>query len=202
MSAEVIKAEYLLSVHGTEQLVGMSLPEVAFVGRSNSGKSSLINALCKQKALAISSKTPGRTRALNFFKVELRSDEERLPCHFVDLPGYGYSEAGKAAERSWSALIEPYLYEHPVLRIVVMLVDIRRGLQKEELFFIEQEFSWKLFVAFTKTDKLSKSEIAKAKRAHEEEIPYEEIQTFYTSASKKQGLESLSQAIFNELRAA
>lgn len=202
MSATAINTEFLLSVHTKEQLEKMRLPEVAFIGRSNSGKSSLINALCNQKALAISSKMPGRTQALNFFKLELKSDDERLTCHFVDLPGYGFSKAGKAKEKFWQNLIEPYLHEHPSLRVVVLLVDIRRGLQDEELFFIEQEFSWKLFVAFTKTDKLSKSEIAGAKREHAKGIPYEDIQTFYTSASKKQGTEDLLQALLSELSVA
>lgn len=202
MSAKAINAEFLLSANNKEQLEAMRLPEVAFVGRSNSGKSSLINALCNQKALAISSKMPGRTQALNYFKLELKSDEQRLACHFVDLPGYGFSKAGKTKEKFWRNLIEPYLYEHPFLRVVVLLVDIRRGLQDEELFFIQQEFPWKLFVAFTKTDKLSKSEIASAKREHAKCIPYDDIQTFYTSASKKQGTEDLLQALLSELSAA
>ena len=140
------------------------LPELAIVGRSNVGKSSLINTLVGQDALARTSRTPGRTRLANWFEV----DEE---FHLVDLPGYGYAAVDKSMRESWRPLIESYLEHRDVLRGVVLLVDIRRGAEDEELDFVPWLAGKKIpvVVALTKADKLPKNkrmlEISKVKRA-------------------------------------
>jgi GTP-binding protein len=138
-------------------------PELAVVGRSNVGKSSLINALVQQDGLARTSRTPGRTRLVNWFEIDDK-------FHLVDLPGYGYAEVKKDVRESWRPLIESYLDKRKVLAGVLLLIDIRRGVQEEELDFIPwlAERAIPVVVALTKSDKLAKHkrtlEVMKAKK--------------------------------------
>jgi GTP-binding protein len=142
-----------------------SLPEVAVVGRSNVGKSSLINAMVGQDGLARTSRTPGRTRLLNWFEVSTNP-----PFHLVDLPGFGYAQVSAETKESWRPLIETYLAERTTLAGVLLLIDIRRNAQDEELDFVPwlQEREKPVIVALTKADKLPKNkrnlEVAKAKK--------------------------------------
>jgi GTP-binding protein len=139
------------------------LPEVAVVGRSNVGKSSLINTLVGQPGLARTSRTPGRTRLVNWFAIEDR-------FHLVDLPGYGYAEVSHATRESWRPLIESYLAKRTSLAGVLLLIDIRRGVQDEELDFVPwlAERAIPVVVALTKADKLAKHkrvlEVVRAKQ--------------------------------------
>ncbi|HEY0253833.1 MAG TPA: ribosome biogenesis GTP-binding protein YihA/YsxC [Kofleriaceae bacterium] len=128
-----------------------TLPEFAVVGRSNVGKSSLINALVGHNGLARTSRTPGRTRLLNWFNIDGK-------FHLVDLPGYGYAEVNKDMRESWRPLIETYLGARTVLAGVLLLIDVRRGVQDEELDFIPwlAEKAIPVVVALTKADKLPK----------------------------------------------
>src|ERR687889_2500415 len=107
-----------------------ALPEVAFAGRSNVGKSSLLNRLVRRKAFARVSNTPGRTREINFFKV---NDQFVL----VDLPGYGYAQISKARKAEWLPLIEGYLREAPALRGVVQLLEVRHAPSKDDLLMLD-----------------------------------------------------------------
>ena len=132
-----------------------SLPEIAFVGRSNAGKSSLINALTNRKTLARVSHTPGRTREINFFKLG-----DRLML--ADLPGYGYAKASKTMTAEWQKLIFSYLRGRASLRRVSLLIDARRGvldLDKEVMCLLD-EAAVSFGVVLTKIDKLSPEEIA------------------------------------------
>jgi GTP-binding protein len=137
-----------------------SHPEVAFAGRSNVGKSSAINRLVGRRGLARTSSTPGRTQQLNFFAID-----DRLV--FVDLPGYGYAKVSQAARAAWRPLVESYLGTRGVLAGVVLIVDVRRGLEEEEhqlLDFLAALATPVLLLA-TKIDKLNRSAQAKALRA-------------------------------------
>lgn len=147
------KVEFLLSAAHPDHFPQAGLPEVAFLGRSNVGKSSLINALVGQAGVAKTSSTPGRTRLLNFFRVEDR-------FHLVDMPGYGYAKVPKDMSAAWGQLIESYLRERETLRLCVILLDARRGWMKTDLELKE----WLAFhnrpfvVAATKVDKLNQKE--------------------------------------------
>ncbi len=135
-------------------------PEIAFAGRSNVGKSSLLNMMLARKGLARTSNTPGCTRQINFFDVKLARAEDPKRVVFVDLPGYGYAKVSKSEATAWKELLEGYLHDRPNLRAVVILVDVRRGLEQEELDlieFLEQRESLEILVAATKIDKISRS---------------------------------------------
>jgi len=118
---------FLLGVRGMDQLPSDDIIEVAFAGRSNVGKSSLINGVTAKRGLARTSNTPGRTQELNFFV------SESLPVRIVDLPGYGYAAAPKAAVDAWTALTEDYLRGRANLRRVFLLIDSRHGLKKNDI---------------------------------------------------------------------
>jgi GTP-binding protein len=154
MSApKIVAAEYVLSAHGVEQFPAGSLPEVAFLGRSNVGKSSLINALLGRRKLVRTSSRPGCTRAVNFFLINGR-------WHFVDLPGFGYAAVSRSLKESWGHLVLEYLGERPNLAAVVFLQDGRRRVGQEELFLWEFLSSRGRVVlpVLTKADKLKMGE--------------------------------------------
>ncbi|HEU4611699.1 MAG TPA: ribosome biogenesis GTP-binding protein YihA/YsxC [Kofleriaceae bacterium] len=158
-----VKARFVTSAAENRQFPPENLPEVAVVGRSNVGKSSLINALTGQAGLARTSRTPGRTRLINWFEIDTK-------FHLVDLPGYGYAEVSRDMRESWRPLIESYLSERKSLAGVLLLIDVRRGVQDEELDFVPwlEARETPIVVALTKSDKLAKNkrmlEVGKAKK--------------------------------------
>src|SRR4051794_28716524 len=158
-----VNAHFVISAAKPADFPPGRLPELAVVGRSNVGKSSLINALVHQQGLARTSRTPGRTRLLNWFEVDGR-------FHLVDLPGYGYAAVDKDTRTGWQPLIESYLDKRDVLAGVLLLIDVRRGPEEEELDFVPwlEQRKVPIVVALTKADKLPKNkrmlEVAKAKK--------------------------------------
>lgn len=150
-------ARFVTSAAAPADFPPPSLPELAVVGRSNVGKSSLINALVGQDGLARTSRTPGRTRLVNWFEIG-----SQPPFFLVDLPGYGYAEVSQATRESWRPLIETYLEQRPSLAGVLLLVDIRRNAEDEELDFVPwlAQRETPLVVALTKADKLPKNKRA------------------------------------------
>jgi GTP-binding protein len=159
-----VRASFLTSAAQPSDFPPPSLPEIAVVGRSNVGKSSLINTLVGQPGLARTSRTPGRTRLVNWFAIEDR-------FYLVDLPGYGYAEVSHATREGWRPLIEGYLDGRASLAGVLLLIDIRRGVLDEELDFVPwlAEREVPVVVALTKADKLAKNkrmiEVARARQA-------------------------------------
>lgn len=133
------------------------LPEIAFAGRSNVGKSSLINTLAGVRGLARTSRTPGRTRLLNWFRVT--PPRASAPIAFVDLPGYGYAKVSRSMRESWRPLVETYLGDREALRAVVLIVDPRRGALEEEHGLVSwlMEAEVPAILVLTKIDKLAKS---------------------------------------------
>ena len=134
-------------------LGGDPMPEIALVGRSNVGKSSLINHLLRNSTLAKTSSTPGKTRSVNFFSID-----ELLG--FVDLPGYGYAKVAKNIRDEWSSMIDYYLESRTTLRLILLLIDSRRELTEEDFALIQwAEFHKKpILIVFTKVDKLKEQE--------------------------------------------
>ena len=166
--------------------------EIAFAGRSNVGKSSLVNALTNRKTLARTSQTPGRTRQLIFFDLTYQSRKLRL----VDLPGYGYAKAPKKDIHSWTSLTVKYLKGRPSLRTVCLLVDSRRGIGDHDKTIMKEldmaAVSWVLVL--TKVDKLNNEELKKVKEESHEIIskhPASYPEIMITSSLKNDGLSFL-----------
>ena len=154
---KIFSAELVCSAVRPDQFPQENLPEIAFWGRSNVGKSSVINSLLAERRLAYTSSTPGRTQQINFFKINQR-------FFFVDLPGYGYAKASRELKIAWGSLIQSYLRERKQLAVCVWIVDSRIGPTPQDL----QQLSWlqqnllPFFIVSTKSDKLSSIELQKS----------------------------------------
>ena len=158
-----LTTKFLLSALAEQQFPAPAAPEFAFLGRSNVGKSSLINALLGEKAAKISS-SPGRTRAINFFAL-LPSPSAREPrLLFADLPGYGYAKLSKSISAEWPSFINPYLAQRPNLKMCICLVDSRIAVQSSDRQLLDalRGMERSFLVVATKADKLSGNERAKA----------------------------------------
>jgi GTP-binding protein len=165
------------------------LPEIAFAGRSNVGKSSLINAVTGRKSVARTSNTPGRTQQLNFFSLG-----DRLMI--VDLPGYGYAKASKGAKKSWNKLIINYLKGRPVLRRICLLIDSRHGIKDtdKEIMDMLDKVAVIYQIVLTKVDKTKGKDLEKVMEGVQKEIkkrPASYPVIMQTSSSSKEGIEEL-----------
>jgi len=156
---KIISAEFIKSAVKPDQYPKTGLPEVAFAGRSNVGKSSLINTLLGRRKLAQTSATPGKTRLVNFFSVNGRF------C-FVDLPGYGFARVSRAEKESWGPMVETYLRESARLRLVVSILDVRHDPTDQDRDLIEwlSHYGRRHLIVLTKSDKLSRGEALKRRR--------------------------------------
>lgn len=186
-------ATFMLSVVSLESLPPPDLPEICFAGRSNVGKSSLINALTNIKGLARASNTPGRTRELNYFNL---SDRIRL----VDLPGYGYARASKSLIADWTKLTRQFLRGRAPLRRVFLLIDTRRGIKETdiEIMAMLDEAAVPYQIVLTKADKLKKDELDAVFKQAKNKIakrPAAHPEVLLTSSEKKTGLEMLKAEI-------
>jgi GTP-binding protein len=163
-------------------------PEVALVGRSNAGKSSVLNALSNSK-IAMVSKTPGKTRLLNFFDFGSH-------YRFVDMPGYGFASRGQKEIDLWQNMITDYFNTRKTLKGVVLIMDARRDWQPDEQWIAEwcEKLKLKLIVVMNKIDKFNRSELNKAEKKMKEKIPWAIIHM--VSSFKKTGIEKLEEDIF------
>ncbi len=198
---KILNAEFIRSCAGPEQFLKGQLPEVAFIGRSNVGKSSLINSLLQRKGLAKVSRTPGKTRLVNLFQVT--SDDPGLARFvLVDLPGYGYARVSKALRAEWAPLIEQYLNGSEQLSAVVVLVECRVLSEQDR-----ETIAWLLsvgrppIVVATKVDKLKMSERVSALRRLQEGLGLDEGGTIIPySSSTGEGRDRLWSALKEQLQ--
>ena len=185
------RAEFLLGASRPVHFPVDSGAEVAFAGRSNAGKSSAINALTGRRALARVSKTPGRTRQVNFFTLEPN-------CRLVDLPGYGYAKVSQAERRAWSRLLGHYLHSRVSLAGIVLIADARRELTANDLLLLDaaEEVRIPVHLVLTKADKLNRRESRTAvlrARSCPQIRDTTSVQLF--SATRRIGVETLAERV-------
>jgi len=186
---EIKSAEFVISNTDFQKCPEGTLPEYAFIGRSNVGKSSLINMLCNKKGLAMTSSKPGKTLLINHFLINNN-------WHLVDLPGYGYATTGKVMRGKLQEIIENYILYREQLTNLFVLVDSRHEPQKIDLEFMEWlgENGVPFSIVFTKLDKMSNSRVKENTKAYLDKLQetWEEIPpVFYTSSEKRLGKEEL-----------
>lgn len=192
----IIDAKFATSASNIAECPNPDVAEIAFLGRSNVGKSSLLNSLTKRKSLAKSSSTPGKTQLINFFDITFKDDEnsesEHRYARFVDLPGFGYAKVAKSLKRDWNKNLTEFLEKRPNVQIFVHLIDARHNdleIDKsvnEFLNFIKRGDQL-ILNAFTKIDKLTQSELQKLKMQYPSGI--------FISNLKNKGIENLENAL-------
>lgn len=193
-------ARFLTTAPQLQHLPPLQVPEIAFVGRSNAGKSTCINTLTQQKRLAFASKTPGRTQSINLFALGKHGETDAV---LADLPGYGYAAVPKEAKLRWQRVMANYLRTRPNLRGVVMMCDPRLGLTELDDILLDvirprvQE-GLKLLVLLTKSDKLTRVEGQKILSITRLQAGGGEVKLF--SALKKQGVEDVAQLLWDWAR--
>lgn len=190
---EVKYATYVISSPSVEQCPKADRPEYAFIGRSNVGKSSLINALCNKKEVAKVSGTPGKTQLINHF--DITSNDNRK-WYIVDLPGYGYAKVSQSQRKSWQKMIRDYLQKRETLGNVFALIDSRHPPQQIDLDFINHLGEWKVPFAlvFTKADKTTQRESAHNVNLFLDALKESWVQLppyFLTSAVKRTGINKI-----------
>jgi GTP-binding protein len=187
----VVKGEFVVSAAKPEAFPADRLPEVAFLGRSNVGKSSLINTLTGQKRLAFTSGTPGRTQTINFYRIN-------DAFYFVDLPGYGYARVPPQLVQDWKKLIEHYLRHREYLRFSCLILDARRGWMEKDLDLKRwlEEQGREFLVVATKTDKMNRSDLERGLQA----IRQEGVEPLPFSAATGRGARDIWQAIAKTLQ--
>lgn len=181
------KAEILISAVKKEQYPDTKVPEIAFAGKSNVGKSSMINALLNRRSLARTSSQPGKTQTLNFYNINDK-------FNFVDLPGYGYAKVSKAEQSKWADMIDSYLHSRQELKEVILLIDIRHDPGKNDLRMYEwiKSFGFTGYVVATKADKLSKSRQIKSLNDIKKTMHIKDDNLIYLfSSTSKHGLEEI-----------
>jgi GTP-binding protein len=186
---EITSAEFIISNTQVSKCPAPDKPEFAFIGRSNVGKSSLINMLTQRKNLAKTSSTPGKTQTINHFLINKK-------WYLVDLPGYGYATVSKSTKEGWSEMIESYFKKRENVYCTFILIDSRLDPQKKDIDFI----NWlggmgvPIVLVFTKIDKIKQSELAQSRKKFETRLlnDWEELPpVFITSAEKKTGRDHL-----------
>lgn len=188
------KPTFLLGAVNSEQFPKSNIPEIAFLGKSNVGKSSLINAITKSN-IAITSKTPGRTKQLNFFNIANK-------ITFVDMPGYGFAKANKNDIINWNRLIFDYLSNRRNLKRLFLLIDSRRGLKENDfdVIYLLDQCSIPYQIILTKTDEVSKIELEEIYNTVKNEVSKHAamLNDILTCSSKKLfGLEDIKKTIYN-----
>ncbi len=192
----VLNAEFTKSIVTFKQAIGDSMPEICFVGRSNVGKSSMINSLAGQK-IARTSSTPGATRVINIFKAHYESEGERKDIIFSDFPGFGYSKVSRAESQNWKKMIEEYIMKNNNIKKIVWLFDIRREIDPLDTMLVEWFYNNKLkfCLVLTKSDKEKQGNLARKKQFFSEYL--KGIPVFLFSSKTGKGKKELLTYIIN-----
>jgi GTP-binding protein len=190
-----VHAKFVLSAVDARQFPAPSLPEIAFLGRSNVGKSSVLNSLVGEK-IARTSSTPGRTRTINFFELR-RQGRPEAELRFADLPGYGYAKLPKEVTAEWPSFIEPYLTERPALALSIALVDPRVPTQESDRTLLDwlRGAGREFLVVATKSDRLSGNDLTNALRRLRTDLGTERVLAY--SAKTGSGRDELWREIWN-----
>jgi GTP-binding protein len=189
---KITSAEFIKSAYNESHWTNDNLPEISFLGRSNVGKSSLINSLLLRKGLAKTSNTPGRTQCINFFLINEK-------FYFVDLPGYGYAKVSKSMRQDWGIMAQEYLAKRPQLMLSIELVDLRHLPTKLD----EQLYEWLVYnqkphiIVATKADKLSNNQLKKNLTEIEKAMPESKVIAY--SAKTGKGRDHLWQEILQSI---
>ena len=191
----ILQAKFITSFAKFDEEYPSIFSEVAFLGRSNVGKSSLINSLCKQKNLAKSSSTPGKTRLINFFEILCKKDNDKFSINFIDLPGFGYAKVSKDLKKSWDKNLDEFLRKRTSIKLFIHLIDSRHTNLEPDLRLDEylQDFKkedQRILKVFTKSDKLNQSQKTKLKNAFKNSV--------LISNLNKTGLDELEKIIINQ----
>ncbi|GAA0084319.1 ribosome biogenesis GTP-binding protein YihA/YsxC [Clostridium sp. CTA-7] len=193
---KIKNSDFVISAVKREQYPITGLPEVAFVGRSNVGKSSIINAITNRKKLAKVSQTPGKTRLINFFIIN--GDE----FYLVDLPGYGYAKVSKTEKASWGKTIETYLNGRDELKRVVLLVDSRHKPTADDIQMHEwiKFYGYDEVVIATKSDKLSNNDLRKSEKVIRDTLKLtKDDKLYFFSSVNKKGKDELIDNLFRDI---
>ncbi|MDU4892640.1 MAG: ribosome biogenesis GTP-binding protein YihA/YsxC [Clostridium sp.] len=192
---EIKQAEFTTSAVKPGQYPEDGRVEIAFVGRSNVGKSSLINTVTNRRKLVKVSQTPGKTRLINFFIINNQ-------FYFVDLPGYGYAKVSKSEQAKWGGMMEQYLINRPQLKKVALLVDCRHKPTGDDVMMYEwiKHYGYQVIVVATKKDKLNKSELQRSAKVIKETLKLNpEDNLVFFSSLKKEGKEELLNEMFKDI---
>jgi len=192
----IVEANFITSATGINDSLPDDTSEIVFLGRSNVGKSSFINALCNKKGLAKSSSTPGKTRLINFFSVVFLKENKKFIARFVDLPGFGYAKVSKSMKNEWQKNITNFLEKRSSIRIFIQLLDARHPRQQidssvHELLKSIKRGDQEIIRIFTKADKLNQKEMFALKKDFPTAV--------MVSNSKKTQIKSALELIFNSL---
>ncbi len=190
---KIRSAEFVISAPGPKQFPIDKRPQIAFAGRSNVGKSSIINALLHEKNLVKTSQTPGKTQLINFFIIN-------ADFYFVDLPGYGYARVPRAVTDGRAPMVEGYLKDSPALRAVVVLLDSRREPDERDQRLIEwlRQYDIPAIFSLTKADKLNRQEAIRAQRDIQARLGLKDL-PFLSSSKNGEGMSSLWGAIVKHI---
>ncbi|CAM2852341.1 ribosome biogenesis GTP-binding protein YihA/YsxC [Helicobacter burdigaliensis] len=190
---KLLNSKFITSAQNISQCPPPLLSEIAFLGRSNVGKSTLINLLCNNKNLAKSSSTPGKTQLINFFLTEWSNEDEKLQLYFVDLPGFGYAKVSKSQKELWNKNLVEFLQKRDNIRLFIHLVDSRHPNLENDANLVSFVSGFlrgdqKILRIFTKIDKLNSSQKQKLKNAFPQAL----------FSGNKENIDSLRQRIVQE----
>lgn len=187
-------AKFVTSAVDASGFPQTTMPEFAFVGRSNVGKSSMINALLNRKGLAKVGGTPGKTRTINFFDIDSK-------LHLVDLPGYGYASVSNDYKKNWAQTIEAYLKNRKQLELILLLVDLRHPPTKDDQMMFQwiKTFSISFMILATKSDKITKTKMQEQKKMIADVLGIEAEKIIPFSSTTKQGVEEVWQIFLKSI---